>query len=57
MLTVLLAIIGIIALCAFCFVLGAVSCALGAYAKIKDAEGELAAKAWLGKMRDKSYGR
>lgn len=53
----ILGLIGIIALCVFMFVLGAVACTLGAYEKIKDAEGEQAAKAWLGKMRDKSYGR
>lgn len=54
---IIFAILGILALCVFMFALGAVACTLGAYEKIKDAEGELAAKAWLGKMRDKSYGR
>lgn len=57
MIGTIFAILGIIALCIFMFALGAVSCALGAYAKIKDAEGELEAQKWLGKMRDKSYGR
>ena len=56
MLTFLLSIIGILGLCALSFVLGAVSCALGAYQKLKDAEGEDVAKLWLNKMRDKSYG-
>jgi hypothetical protein len=57
MIGTIFAILGIAALSVFMFALGAVSCALGAYAKIKDAEGEPAAKEWLGKMRDKSYGR
>lgn len=57
MIGTIFAILGIVALCIFMFALGAVSCALGAYAKIKDAEGELEAQRWLGKMRDKSYGR
>ena len=54
---IIFAILGILALCVFMFALGAVSCSLCAYAKIKDAEGELEAKRWLGKMKDKSYGR
>ena len=51
MLTVLLAIIGILALCAGCFVLGAVTFALGCYQKIKDSEGELTAKRFFTFMK------
>ena len=51
MLTVLLAIIGILALCAFMFVLGAVTFALGCYQKIKDSEGELTAKRFFTFMK------
>lgn len=57
MIGTIFAILGIAALSVFMFALGAVSCTLGAYEKIKDAEGELEAKRWLGKMKDKSYGR
>lgn len=53
----ILSLIGIIALCVFMFALGAVGCALGAYMKIKDAEGEDMAQLWLSKMRDRNYGR
>lgn len=36
----ILSLIGIVALCVLSFVVGAVATVMGAYAKIKDAEGE-----------------
>lgn len=53
----ILGLIGIAALVVLAFGAGAVAFALGAYQKIKDAEGELEAKTWLANMKDKSYGR
>lgn len=57
MIGTILVILGIAALSFFCFALGAVCAMFGAYEKIKTEEGTIAAKEWLGKMRDKSYGR
>ena len=53
----ILSLIGIVALCVLSFVVGAVATVMGAYAKIKDAEGEDMAQLWLSKMNDKKYGR
>ena len=57
MIGTILSIIGIAALCFFCFLLGATMCIWGAYEKIKSAEGKTTADSWLGKMKDRNYGR